>query len=71
MNWDAAGDAFAGIVMLGIFTVAIGSMIMFFVGAANGNYKRRPPRRRRPYYQSRNYYETPEFSYVENPNSNH
>jgi hypothetical protein len=71
LNWDAAGDAFAGIVMLGIFTVAIGSMIVFFVGAANGSYKRRPPRRRRSTYQSRNYYESPEFSYVENPNSNH
>jgi len=71
MNWDAAEDALAGIVMLGIFAVAIGSMIMFFIGAANGSYKRRSPRRRRTSYQSRNYYETPEFSYVENPNSNH
>jgi hypothetical protein len=46
MNWSALEDVIVGIVMLGIFAVSIGSMIMFFVGAANGSYKRRPPRRR-------------------------
>lgn len=70
MSTSGIGDAIAGIIMLGIFAVGLGSMIMFFVGAANGSYKRRPPRRRRLPYQSPNYYETPEFSYVENPNSN-
>ena len=71
MNWSAAEDAFVGIIMLGLFGIGVGSMIMFFVGAANGSYKRRPSRRRILPYQSPNYYETPEFSYVENPNSNH
>jgi hypothetical protein len=71
MNWSAAEDAFVGIIMLGLFGIGVGSMVMFFIGAANGSYKRRPPRRRRSPYQSSNHYETPEFSYVENPNSNH
>ena len=70
MSTGDIGDVIAGIIMFGIFAVGLGSMIMFFVGAANGSYKRRPPRRRRLPYQSPNYYETPEFSYVENPNSN-
>ena len=71
MNWSAIEDAIAGIIMLGLFGIGLGSMIMFFVGAANGNHKRRPPRRKKITYQPSNYYETPEFSYVENPNSNH
>jgi hypothetical protein len=70
MNWSAAEDAFVGIIMLGLFGIGVGSMIMFFVGAANGSYKKRPQRRRTLPYRSPNYYETPEFSYVENPNSN-
>ena len=69
MNWSAAEDAFVGIIMLGLFGIGVGSMIMFFVGAANGSYKKRPQRRRTLPYRSPNYYETPEFSYVENPNS--
>ena len=69
MSSNAIGDAIAGILMFAFFAVGIGSMIAFFISAMSGSSKRRPPRRRRPSYQRSNFYQTPEFSYVENPNS--
>jgi len=71
LTTDSAGDALAGLIMFGLFAIGIASMIMFFVEGMKGSHKKRPSRQRRLPYRPANYYETPEFSYVENPNSNH
>jgi hypothetical protein len=71
MNWGSAGDAIAGIIMSGIIGIGMISTIMFFVGAAKGDYRKKR-RRRSPYRATpRTSYETPEFRYVENTHAGH